>query len=426
MLERAPGLQDAPRAIVYHWATLDGLAELGLLDDAVAAGFLKQDYAYRVAATGETISYGLSALDGKVERPYNLHLGQGRWRRWCSGTWRPTRTPGCCGTTRSPAWTTAATTPSYGPRTETGRPRCARTGSSPPTVQDRPPGARWASSSRHDLARAVRGHQRAVPRRPARWAQSTFYVDPVYGAIIAKIDESGSHGLWRYTYMEDAALPAETAAERLPEFLTAVFGADVAAATELEALSPYRMHQRSATTYRRGRVLLAGDAAHATNPTGGLGLTMGIFDAFALHQALAVVHRGGDDQVLDRYADLRRRAFVEQASPRAAANKKLLFHSTDPSAGPRPGGLPAHGRRRRVRRRAAVLHQDPRDAEPARRLSEHHPTCCGPGTPGPGDPPCATTGGPPMNPLTDCWSSRSNKRSRPPSPPGSSPTSGPG
>jgi 2-polyprenyl-6-methoxyphenol hydroxylase-like FAD-dependent oxidoreductase len=78
-------------------------------------------------------------------------------------------------------------------------------------------------------------------------------------------------------------------------------------------------------------VLLAGDAAHATNPTGGLGLTMGIFDAFALHQALAVVHRGGDDQVLDRYADLRRRAFVEQASPRAAANKKLLFHSTDPA-----------------------------------------------------------------------------------------------
>ena len=33
----------------------------------------------------------------------------------------------------------------------------------------------------------------------------------------------------------------------------------------------YRMHQRSAPRYRLGRVVLAGDAAHVTNPTGGLG-----------------------------------------------------------------------------------------------------------------------------------------------------------
>src|SRR6478609_3197701 len=77
VLERAPALQDTPRAIVYHWSTLDGLARLGLFEKASTAGFLKQDYAYRVRDTGEIISYGLAALNGKVERPYNLHLGQG-------------------------------------------------------------------------------------------------------------------------------------------------------------------------------------------------------------------------------------------------------------------------------------------------------------------------------------------------------------
>src|SRR6185312_8040182 len=102
-----------------------------------------------------------------------------------------------------------------------------------------------------------------------------FNADDVYGAVIVKIDESGDHGLWRYAYMEDNALPVEGVAERLPGFLATVFGDDAAAGITLDAISPYRMHQRSASTYRLGRVFLAGDAAHATNPVGGLGLTSG-------------------------------------------------------------------------------------------------------------------------------------------------------
>ncbi|NUR93476.1 MAG: FAD-dependent oxidoreductase, partial [Nonomuraea sp.] len=45
-----------------------------------------------------------------------------------------------------------------------------------------------------------------------------------------------------------------------------------------------------ATTYRRGRVLLAGDAAHIHSPLGAQGLNLGIGDALALAQAL-----DGDD-----------------------------------------------------------------------------------------------------------------------------------
>ena len=57
---------------------------------------------------------------------------------------------------------------------------------------------------------------------------------------------------------------------------------------------------------------------------------MGLFDAYLLNESLGLVLRGrADDTVLDGYADARRRAFVEKASPRAAANKQLLFHSSD-------------------------------------------------------------------------------------------------
>src|SRR3954447_528427 len=77
IVERAPGLQNSPRAIVYHWSTLDGLERLGLLGDAVKAGVLKQDYACGAGGTGEVIEYGLQPLEGRVAHPYNLHLGQG-------------------------------------------------------------------------------------------------------------------------------------------------------------------------------------------------------------------------------------------------------------------------------------------------------------------------------------------------------------
>jgi 3-(3-hydroxy-phenyl)propionate hydroxylase len=48
----------------------------------------------------------------------------------------------------------------------------------------------------------------------------------------------------------------------------------------------YRVHQRVARSFRRGRVFLAGDAAHVNNPVGGLGLNCGIHDAMELAETL--------------------------------------------------------------------------------------------------------------------------------------------
>jgi 3-(3-hydroxy-phenyl)propionate hydroxylase/6-hydroxy-3-succinoylpyridine 3-monooxygenase len=43
-----------------------------------------------------------------------------------------------------------------------------------------------------------------------------------------------------------------------------------------------------------------------------------------------VVKGTAEDSVLDRYAEERRRTFVEIASPRASANKQFLYHTSDP------------------------------------------------------------------------------------------------
>jgi 2-polyprenyl-6-methoxyphenol hydroxylase-like FAD-dependent oxidoreductase len=70
--------------------------------------------------------------------------------------------------------------------------------------------------------------------------------------------------------------------------------------------SRFHIHHRLADTYRTGRVLLAGDAAHVHSPAGGQGMNTGIQDAVELASALATALAGAGDTALDRYAATRR------------------------------------------------------------------------------------------------------------------------
>jgi 2-polyprenyl-6-methoxyphenol hydroxylase-like FAD-dependent oxidoreductase len=70
--------------------------------------------------------------------------------------------------------------------------------------------------------------------------------------------------------------------------------------------SRFRVHHRVADTYRAGRLLLAGDAAHVHSPAGGQGMNLGIQDGVALADALAKVLGGAPDSVLDEYSAARR------------------------------------------------------------------------------------------------------------------------
>ncbi|MGH3086019.1 MAG: FAD-dependent monooxygenase [Rubrobacteraceae bacterium] len=71
--------------------------------------------------------------------------------------------------------------------------------------------------------------------------------------------------------------------------------------------SNFRIHRRLADEYRRGRMLLAGDAAHIHSPTGGQGMLTGIGDAENLAWKLALVIGGrADETLLDTYQAERR------------------------------------------------------------------------------------------------------------------------
>jgi 2-polyprenyl-6-methoxyphenol hydroxylase-like FAD-dependent oxidoreductase len=99
--------------------------------------------------------------------------------------------------------------------------------------------------------------------------------------------------------------------------------------THVENPTTFRCHSRVAATYRSGRVLLAGDAAHACTPAEGHGMNTGLQDAFNLGWKLALVCRGeAGVALLDTYETERRPVAERVVSSGAAA--ELAEAMTDP------------------------------------------------------------------------------------------------
>ena len=97
---------------------------------------------------------------------------------------------------------------------------------------------------------------------------------------------------------------------------------------EVVSKSLYTVHQRVAETFRVGRVLLAGDAAHVNSPIGAMGMNSGIHDAVNLAAKLSSVRRGdAGDEALDRYVRQRRHVAVAHVQAITIRNKKLMAES---------------------------------------------------------------------------------------------------
>jgi 3-(3-hydroxy-phenyl)propionate hydroxylase len=94
---------------------------------------------------------------------------------------------------------------------------------------------------------------------------------------------------------------------------------------EIVVRAIYRVSQRVAARYRKGRAFIAGDAAHINNPLGGMGLNGGIHDALSLTARLIEVWHGrASDSALDGYEPQRRPEAVNAINAITERNKKLM------------------------------------------------------------------------------------------------------
>ena len=146
--------------------------------------------------------------------------------------------------------------------------------------------------------------------------------DPTISHLIAELrlaeepewgmrkDEVGIHGLSK---LDEGDLVRVMATEKevgrtgeptlndIREALVGVYGTDYGVHSPVW-ISRFTDMTRQAESYRRGRVLLAGDAAHVHYPAGGQGLNLGVQDAVNLGWKLAQVVKGtAPETLLDTY-----------------------------------------------------------------------------------------------------------------------------
>jgi 3-(3-hydroxy-phenyl)propionate hydroxylase len=116
---------------------------------------------------------------------------------------------------------------------------------------------------------------------------------------IGKLEDGQRFGVVvseRYVGQEDAPTLRD-----LRRALAAAWGTDFGAHSPTW-ISRFTDMTRQAASYREGRVLLAGDAAHVHYPVGGQGLNLGVQDAVNLGWKLAqVVHGTSPESLLDTY-----------------------------------------------------------------------------------------------------------------------------
>jgi 3-(3-hydroxy-phenyl)propionate hydroxylase len=327
VLEAAPTVIRAPRAMLFHWTIMAELDRLGLLEASAAVGLAQRAWSFKVARTGEELVFDLSVLDDVVEHPYSLHLGQDELSEIVLS--RLAAMPNV-----RVEWDTSARS------LEQDAHGCTVSAVGPEGERDYRSSWVVAADGAHSIIRRQLGLSFPGMTWPQRfvatnldldlstvgYGPSVAIVDPQHGALVARFGEPGP---WRYTYAESLTLPDETIVDRMPDVFRATLpdGVD----PQVTAWAAFRMHQRVADRFRVGRALLLGDSAHVTNPSSGYGVAGGFFDSVTLVEALAaVVHGEAGDEVLDRYSEVRRQVFTEVSSPVSTDQKQLIFDADDP------------------------------------------------------------------------------------------------
>jgi 3-(3-hydroxy-phenyl)propionate hydroxylase len=145
----------------------------------------------------------------------------------------------------------------------------------------------------------------------------------------AVVGRSGPEGHpWRVAYGIEPGMADEwvwkNAVERLQELLPGPEPYEIVQAAQ------YRVHQRQVKTYKVGRVVLVGDAAHLNNPIGGFGLTTGMTDAGCIAEALGLVIVGHKpESFLQAACDTRLRIFRDISNPGSQRFKRLAQEDPD-------------------------------------------------------------------------------------------------
>lgn len=333
VFEAERGPVEDQRGAAFHPPTLEMLSSLGIVDELKPLGVVVPVWQIRDRDEGVIASFDLSVLADETPFPYRFHLGQHLiipvlLKRLCAYSHASVHFSCRAMAVRQDSDSVTVTVESpTGFECHKGNWLVGADGGRSTIRKDAGIAFDGYTWPEHFVVNNLTSDIEALGL-----ALTNYVTTPDSWAVVLKLSEIEEAPLWRVTYpiegqeVDEAALNNTTIERRFVEFLPGL-GEHVVRHTAI-----YRVHQRVAQTFRRGRILLAGDAAHINNPLGGFGLNSGIHDAFSLSRKLISIWRGESrDDALDRYVAERRHANLAYIQASSIRNKKVL-EERDPAS----------------------------------------------------------------------------------------------
>ena len=323
MFEAGHDLSEESRASTFHPPTLDMLDTLGAAKPLIAQGLIAPQFQYRSKRYGVLVQFDFAAIADATRHPFRVQCEQSKLTRILYEQLRD-----------NPAFEIqfASAVTGVTQRDSDVEVTIIRDGRNETRF------GHWligADGARSEVRRAL-----GIEFEGFTWPERFLVVStpfdfrtviPDFVAVSYVTDPQRWHFLLQIPGLCRAMFPI--AADESDELaLTSNFAQSLLATVvagrsnyELAHVTLYKVHQRVARTFQRGRVFLAGDAAHINNPLGGMGMNGGIHDATNLTTRLIEVWRGERPQAeLERYDRQRRSVTLEYIEKQSIENKRNL------------------------------------------------------------------------------------------------------
>ncbi|MBA2953614.1 FAD-dependent oxidoreductase [Nocardioides sp. MAH-18] len=327
VLEAGDSLAGESRASTFHPPSLEMLDDLGVLEPLMERGLVSTGFQYRDRRTGPIADLDLGVLSEDTRFPFRVqleqskltpiilevlegldnvtvHFGQRVVRAETDGASATVTTE--AGDTFTADWVLGADGANSQVRQTAGF-----------TFEGMTYPERFlVASTTEDLESILPGIS-AV----------NYVFDPTEWLVLLRTPEH-----WRILFPTDPDTPdaVESDPARVQERLRGV--ADLGRDWDVLHTTLYRVHQRVADTFRNGRLLLMGDAAHINNPLGGMGMNSGLHDAYVETTALLELVRGtGSLERLDEACEARRQVALSYVKTITHDNWEKL-RQDDPAA----------------------------------------------------------------------------------------------
>jgi 3-(3-hydroxy-phenyl)propionate hydroxylase len=321
LLAAEPELVMELRGSTFHPPTLDLLDEFAMVPRMIEVGLKAPTWQFRDRETGPVATFDLALLAGDTNHPYRVQCEQWKLMRFVEAELRKLGTDirfghEVAGVKQDSDRVTVTANTANGPVEVAGRYVIAADGAR--SAVRRSLNVEFEGFTYPELF-LIASTDFPFEKTLTDIAYVNYIADPNEWLVLLRVP-----GLWRVLVPapENVSKEEMLSDEYLQPALNRVVKRDEPYTIAHRSLYP--VHQRVAKSFRHGRVVLAGDAAHINNPLGGMGMNGGIQDAFNLADKFKAIFAGSDDRLLDRYDRQRRTVAVEAVQQQTHRNQQII------------------------------------------------------------------------------------------------------